>query len=270
MYKLLTLLPFCIACTQTESNLATPLPSAATQRQINTAFSAYVLKALNSIPQGGGYSGTPDTVNHLVGNVIAWDAASQKLIIHPNNARPSFCSGACYLVLLLALQQWEQQTQHPFSAQVWQSFAIAIDQADGHGIWGRANANGPGFAKLVADLQAGINFTDYRHARPGDFLKIFWTPQIGASERGHLVIYLGTEQIDGQTHLRYWSANKPGGYGIKTAPISAIHHPIFTRITRPQNFANTIKLSPADEDLAAMISRNFTYAQILKMCKIPK
>ncbi len=244
--------------------------SAATQQQVNKTFSAYVLAAISSMPTGGGYSGTPDTVNRLVGNVIAWNAASQKLTLHPNNARPSFCSGACYLVLLQALQQWELHAQQPFSAQVWQSFAISVDQADGYGIWGRANANGPGFAKLVAELHAGINFTDYRHARPGDFLKIFWTPQIGATERGHLVVYLGTEQIDGQTHIRYWSANKPGGYGIKTAPISAIHHPIFTRITQPQNFANTIKLSPADDELAALLSRNFTYAQILKMCKIAK
>ncbi|MBE6417171.1 MAG: hypothetical protein E7033_01745 [Akkermansiaceae bacterium] len=270
MYKLLPLLPFCITCTPMESPLAAPPATAAAPQQINTAFSAYVLGAISNMPQGGGYSGTPATVNHLVGNVIAWNAASQQLNIRPNNARPSFCSGACYLVLLQALQQWEHHTQQPFSAQVWQSFAISPDQADGHGIWGRANANGPGFAKLVTDLHAGINFTDYRQARAGDFLKIFWTPNIGATERGHLVVYLGTEQIGGQAHIRYWSANKPGGYGVKTAPLSEIHHPIFTRITRPQNFANTVKLPPADEDLAAMLSRNFTYAQILKMCKIPR
>ena len=47
-------------------------------------------------------------------------------------------------------------------------------QADGVGIWGRANANGPGFSKLVHDLQAGINFTEPEKAVPGDFLKLFW------------------------------------------------------------------------------------------------
>lgn len=268
IYKLLTALPFCLACTPDAHHFAEAPATTATQQHTTAAFSTFILSAIGNMPQGGGYSGTPATVNHLVGNVVEWDENAQQLRIRPSEAQPSFCSGACYLVLLQALQQWEQHTHRHLRPETWKSFAIQIDQADGHGIWGRANANGPGFAKLVADLNAGVNFTDYRQARPGDFLKIFWTEQIGASERGHLVVYIGTQQIDGQTHIRYWSANKPGGYGIKTAPLSAIHHPIFTRITTPQNFNNALSLPPVDADLSTMLHRNFSYPHMLDMCKI--
>lgn len=232
-------------------------------------FNQYVLWAIqNKMPAGGGYSATPQTVNHLAGNVVSWQPSTQKLTVNPLNARPSFCSAACYLVLLQALQKWEQHSTNKLPAVAWQAFNIAENQADGHGVWGRANANGPGLAKLVADVGAGVNFTDVALARPGDFLKIFWSPDIGAKERGHLVVYLGAEKKNDRIYLRYWSANKPEGYSTKSVPLDQMHNIIFTRITAPQNFANVVKLPACDALLESMLTKDFSMAQIIKMCRI--
>lgn len=239
------------------------------QQTAQVNFSQYVLFVIQKqMPVGGGYSATPETVNHLAGNVVSWDAEAQKLVITPLNARPSFCSAACYLVLLQALQKWEQHTGNKLPAEAWQLFNICENQADGHGVWGRANANGPGLAKLVSDVGAGVNFTDIALARPGDFLKIFWGPDIGRKERGHLVVYLGAEKKNDRIYLRYWSANTPDGYGTKSVPLDSMHHLIFTRITAPQNFANVTKLPATDPLLEAMLTRDFSFAQVIKMCRI--
>lgn len=245
--------------------------SAPAAHQSNTDFSPYVLWAIqNSMPKGGGYSASPDTVNALVGNAVKWNEKKQRLEVFPLQAQPSFCSGACYLVLLKALQRWEQRTGQKLSAKAWKCFDISIDQKDGHGVWGRANANGPGLAKLVADTGTGINFTDYKSARPGDFLKIFWTNDIGRKERGHLVIYLGHEQRNGNTYIRFWSANKPGGYGVKSEPISKMKHLIFTRITQPRNFNRVTKLPQVDKLLEAMLTQEFSIQELMDMCAITK
>ncbi len=241
----------------------------ATAQPQQVAFGQYVLWVIqNKMPAGGGYSATQQTVNHLAGNVVCWQSSTKKITVNPLNARPSFCSAACYLVLLQALQKWEQHSGNKLPAAAWQAFNITENQADGHGVWGRANANGPGLAKLVADVGAGVNFTDVALARPGDFLKIFWSPDIGAKERGHLVVYLGAEKKNNRIYLRYWSANKPEGYSTKSVPLDQMHNIIFTRITTPQNFARVVKLPEKDSLLESMLTQEFTMAQVIKMCRI--
>ena len=58
-----------------------------------------------------------------------------------------------------------------------------------------------------AELHLGRNFSDYSEARPGDFMKIFWTEEIGQREHGHSVVYLGTYSTGGQDLVRFWSSN---------------------------------------------------------------
>ena len=70
---------------------------------------------------------------------------------------------------------------------------IIRDQRDGEGIWGRWNANGPGTARLFHELGLGSNFDNFDQAKPGDFMKIFWSRQVGKSEHGHSTIFLGME-----------------------------------------------------------------------------
>jgi hypothetical protein len=75
---------------------------------------------------------------------------------------------------------------------------------DGESLWGRWNANGPGTARLFYELGLGRNFTSFSAARPGDFLKIFWTDAVGKNENGHSVIFLGLER---------WTEWKRFGFG---------------------------------------------------------
>ena len=236
-------------------------------RRQAVSFSSFVVKACSQMPRGGGYAANAETIRNLSAKAAVWDEAAQRLVVNPQAAQPSFCSAACYMALLRALELWQQHIRRHLPTEAWQALDIA-EQKDGTGVWGRANANGPGFAKLIHDLQAGRNFEDVRLARPGDFLKFFWTEEIGCRERGHQVVYLGTETREGRLHIRYWSSNTPDGYGVKSTPAAEMHHMIFTRITRPEMFARAARLPETDEWLADMQKRAFTYDEVRTACGI--
>lgn len=233
-------------------------------------FSAYVLEALSAMPQGGGYAADRAAELRFSAQGVMWDAARQRLVISARGASPTFCSAACYLVLLQALAAWA--AEHPraaFSPRVWESLRVEAQHADGALNWGRMNANGPGCAKWVHDLGAGVNFTSPEAARPGDFLKFFRTPQIGgAGEKGHLVIFLGIDRQNGEEYIRFWSSNKPGGYSVRRAPLRTLHHLIFTRITHPENFSRAPHLTETDTWLHSLLTKPCSYTEIVKKCGI--
>ena len=210
------------------------------------------------MPRGGGYSGTDATKNKLS---LASTPAPLGLTFTPQKAQPSFCSGATYLVLLKSLQASQK-----LSPEVAQKLVVARDQKDGQGVFGRWNANGPGCAKLVADLGCGINFTSWEKAQPGDFLKIWWTDQIGGKERGHHVVYLSHDE----NAVRFWSSNQPNGYGEKTVPLTKCKRVLFTRITAPQKFSNVTRLSPSDPWLERMLRDDFTWTEVAQKCRVQK
>lgn len=106
----------------------------------------------------------------------------------------------------------------------------------------------------------------WSYARKGDFMKIFWNRNetdnsdsgaiIGVNnnpsdeqEHGHSVIFLG---YDDSGNVIYWSSNGPGsnpkemGYGVATCDKLRIQRVVFTRITKPEKFAN-IKKSKANK-----------------------
>jgi hypothetical protein len=213
-------------------------------------FNSKVLAAVRTMPSGGGYDGSDATKNLLRGACSMLNDG--RILVDANRAKPSFCSGATYLLLLKAMDD------------EWEEMLPEIDQKDGHGVFGRWNANGPGAAKLVADLGAGKNFTSWDEARPGDFLKIWWTEKIGGSERGHHVVYLGHDAKS----VRFWSSNQPGGYGAKTVPRSDCKRVLFTRITRPEKFAAAKKLPAVDPWLARMLYDDFTWPEIVAKCRV--
>lgn len=237
-------------------------------RRAAVSFGAYVLRAVAAMPRGGGYSTDDDAMEALSCKALVWDAEAQILRIDPQQAKPTFCSAACYVVLLHALKQWSVANKRPLSPQVWQLMAPALRQPDGLGVWGRANANGPGFARLAADTATGVNFTSPALARPGDFLKFFWSDDIGVDERGHMVVYLGAEKVKDKVCIRYWSANKPDGCGIRSVPLESMHHLIFTRITHPEAFSNIQHLPPSDSLLEQMQQRAFTWQEVVSACRI--
>lgn len=244
-----------------------PRPAATPQPAKAVDFSACVLRALEHMPKGGGYSVKAPASRNLSTKAVVWDEAAQKMRIDVQAAQPSFCSGACYVALLHALEIWQEATGSALPPAAWKSLAVR-GQADGSGVWGRANANGPGFSKLVHDLKAGVSFTDPAAAKPGDFLKFFWNEEIGAKERGHMVVFLGSHQVEGQPHIRYWSANMPDGYSERSIPLAKMHHLIFTRITRPANFANAASLPPTDAWLRDMQKKSVAFKEVSLTCGI--
>ncbi|GHC55090.1 hypothetical protein GCM10007100_22000 [Roseibacillus persicicus] len=219
-------------------------------------FNTLTLTAINDMPTGGGYSGSDATKNKLT---LACTATDGGLSFSPTAARPSFCSGATYLVFLKALQE-----SHRPSPALAKTLVVAPDQKDGHGIFGRWNANGPGCAKLVADLGCGVNFTSWESARPGDFLKIWWTNEIGGKERGHHVVYLGHDQLT----VRFWSSNQPGGFGEKSVPRADCKRVLFTRITSPQAIARATQLPASDPWLERMLKEDFTWQEVVTKCRV--
>lgn len=242
-------------------------PTANPQPARAVDFSSCMLRALKDMPKGGGYSVKAPASRNLSTKAVVWNETAQKMHIDVQAAQPSFCSGACYVALLHALEIWQTSTGAALPAAAWKALDVH-GQADGTGVWGRANANGPGFSKLVHDLKAGESFTDIAAARPGDFLKFFWNEEIGAKERGHMVVFLGTQQVEGQPHIRYWSANMPDGYSERSIPLSKMHHLIFTRITLPANFANAATLPPTDAWLRDMQKKSVDFKEVSLNCGI--
>jgi hypothetical protein len=216
-----------------------------------------VVTLLQSMPIGGRYS-TDSSATRLLSAAVALTPGG--LSVRPEVASPTYCSGATYLVFLRVCQRLRDSGLAALDGA--QLGALLIQgQRDGEGIWGRWNANGPGTARLFHELGLGPNFTDFAAARPGDFLKIFWTPEVGRSERGHSVIYLGSEVSGGNDSVRFWSSNNPEGYGEKTVPRSRIAKAIFSRFDNPGNLARMRTLPQTDPYLASLLRVRSSFAE---------
>lgn len=224
-------------------------------------WNAAVLAAIRTMPTGGGYAVTSEAGARLRAST---QIAGGTLRVNAATARPSYCSGATYLVLLKVLARAQADGAVRLDEAAVAALPPAM-QRDGAGVWGRWNANGPGAARLFHELGAGRSFTDWSAARPGDFLKIFWRDAVGARERGHLVVYLGRETRDGQEFVRFWSSNKPDGYGEKSVPRSRIARALFTRLDRPQAFAAAATLPARDAYLAGLLERESSFAEACRL-----
>ena len=236
------------------------ITTAATAPAPSNSLNSAVVAIVNSMPRGGGYSVQSQAKENLINSVRSSEDGTLDIV--PSTAKPSFCSGATYLVFLQVISNMEKGRKLILTKELRQMLLVGR-QADGVGIWGRWNANGPGTAKLFYDLGIGVNFTDLIAARPGDFLKIWWTEQIGAKEKGHSVIYLGTEKNEtGEATVRYWSSNSPGGYGEGSVPLSRIKHMLFSRLNNVQALKKS--LPPKDPYLSSMLKVDETYQSALK------
>lgn len=215
----------------------------------------------------GGYS-TDDGAKQALVDSFTWDERLKRPVFNPMVARPSFCSSAVWVATLSALVHWETQNRcRALSPAAWQALMPKLVK-DGEGAWGYANANGPGFALLIHRLGAGVNFTDWKQARPSDVMKIWWNEHIGADERGHLVILVKDE---GDT-VCVWSSHmarngQPAGYGLRRIPKSSIKRVLFTRITRPVAFNRAHKL-PDEPWLTALMTHSTTWAECVRRCGI--
>jgi len=221
-----------------------------------------ILEQIKQIPQGGRYS-----VSHFAKIRLQSSAhfESGKFFILPSAASPSFCSGATYLVFIRTIEALRARGAIHLDYSTLEHLIIR-DQRDGEGIWGRWNANGPGTARLFHELGLGPNFDNFEHAKPGDFMKIFWSRQVGKSEHGHSTIFLGTENRFGVQYVRYWSSNIPSGYGEKSVPRSKIAYAIFSRLETPANLARINSAPSVDTYLASLLRTRSSIAEASTKC----
>jgi hypothetical protein len=227
-----------------------------------TSLNELILDSIQMVPQGGSYKADQATMD-LLRNAVT--ISNKQLTVAADVARPSFCSEATYLVFLIAMERLQQANRLTLSQPTMQALLVHR-QRDGEGVWGRWNANGPGTARLFHELGAGQNFTNPLSARPGDFLKIWWNEEIGCHERGHSVIFLGmTKTETGEIAVRYWSSNKPGGYGEGVAGMSKVKRMLFSRLENPSALANAPRLPNLDKYLADMLKRASTGEEMLQM-----
>lgn len=145
-----------------------------------------VFGEIREMLSGGGYAATAKAVESLRSALRA--GRDGALTIDAASATPSFFSGATYLLFLRVVRELQLQCGLNLAPLTIASL-VSIHGSDGHGIWGRWNANGPGTARLFFELGIGRSFMNFESALPGDFMKIWWTDESGKSERGHSVAF---------------------------------------------------------------------------------
>jgi hypothetical protein len=229
----------------------------------STDLNRTILALTREMPSGGSYAVT-SAANKVLQSSISL-APGGGLLVRPQVAQPSYCSGATYLVFVRALQHLQARGELQLSDATLQALLVT-GQSDGVGLWGRWNANGPGTARLFHELKLGRNFLGWEAARPGDFLKVFWTREIGQKERGHSVVYLGTEVQNGVEMVRFWSSNKPDGYGEKAVPKSKVAHALFSRLEAPANINAAAALPRKDAYLASLLTTPSSLAEMQRQC----
>ena len=232
----------------------------------SSAINRLVVQTITRMPAGGEYRASSESIQKLESAI---KKEGNHLAIDASVAKPSFCSSATYLVFVSTLEELNRRGQIQFEEGAAEKLLVT-GQHDGFGVWGRWNANGPGTARLFAELYLGHNFTSIEKAQAGDFLKIFWNDQIGAREFGHSVIYLGHgPNSAGVEVVRYWSSNKKGGYGRAEVPRSKIKRMLFSRLDYPERINQIRNGLKPDEYLASMLVRSSTPEEVKKMVGIP-
>src|SRR5260370_5076909 len=140
-----------------------------------------ILDQIKQMPTGGRYS-----VSHFATIRLQSSAhfESGKFFILPSVASPSFCSGATYLVFIRTIESLRARGELHLDFATLEQLIIR-DQRDAGRICGSWTANGPGTARLFHELGLCPNFDNFYQARPGDFMKIFLSQQVGDSEHCH-------------------------------------------------------------------------------------
>ena len=228
------------------------------------SLNSLILDQVHRMPSGGKYS-----TSH-VAKIKLQSAAhfeSGKFFVIPTKPYVSFCSGATYLVFIKTIEQLRDSGQLKLDYATLNQLIIR-DQHDGEGVWGRWNANGPGTARLFYELGLGRNFTDFDQAQPGDFMKIFWNNNVGRTESGHSVIFLGTTQRADGEYVRFWSSNIGMGYGEKEVPRSKIANAIFSRLETPANLARINNAPVTDTYLGSLLRKKSNFAEARQKCGI--
>ena len=220
-------------------------------------YNPLVVEAVDSMPDGGRYSKLDDATIAL-GKAIT--SINGRIKVDPLLASPVYCSGASYLAFIHVISKLQADGLN-LPTDIVDALLVKM-QPDGTDTWGRWNANGPGTSRLFFELGLGPNFVDWKDARPGDFMKIFFTDQIGRYERGHSVVFLGLVRKSGKEYLRYWSSDAPDGRGTHEMLKSRVYRAVFSRLEHPEALANISKMPRTDAYLASMLTESSTVEQM--------
>ncbi|PTY01502.1 hypothetical protein DB346_12175 [Verrucomicrobia bacterium LW23] len=236
-----------------------------------TDYNAMILAAVRRMPSGGGYDARKPGAMALRGSITLTDGtALPQLELRPETAQPSFCSGATYHVFLDVVQQCIAAGRLTLTREQLNALPVRA-QPDGTGVWGRWNANGPGTARLFHELRLGRNFSAWKEARPGDFMKIWWTREIGGKESGHSVVYLGTRVVRPEgggepvRMVRFWSSNLKMGYGEKEVEFYKVQRVLFSRLENVEALQSVLDLPKTDKYLAGLLTTRTTEAEVYRL-----
>jgi len=228
-------------------------------------YNAMILKIIRSLPTGGGYSLGADFV---FPTVTAHNIGRGHWELRVYDGFPSHCTSAAYALysrLVATLHNGGRIHLSPDqlkSLEVKRRMPDGTARVDGQGPYAIFNANGAGVAAFLKHTGTGFSFRDDKlsYARPGDFLKLFWNANVGASEQGHQVVFTGRREMagrdmicfwgsqrqnrkrrDGHTEALYFPASKGGevkdGYGEVCRPRSDVKAMIFSRVTCMEQLA---------------------------------
>jgi hypothetical protein len=190
----------------------------------NVDYNAMILNIIRSMPSGGGYSLNADRVE--LPTVTEHNIGGGHWEMRVYAGQPSHCTGATYTVFARLVASLQNRGAIRLSADQLRSLEVlrtmpdGTARVDGEGPFAIFNSNGAGAAALVKHTGTGFSFRDDKliYARPGDFLKLFWNDNVGASERGHQTIYTGRKEMAGRDMICFWSSQrqnrkKRGGHG---------------------------------------------------------
>ncbi len=230
-----------------------------------TDYNAMILDIIKTLPSGGGYSRgssfqSPTITAHNIG-ADRWE-------MRVYDGFPSHCTGATYAVFarLIAVLQDDGRIaldgEQIAALSARSRMPDGATLVDGQGPFQIFNSNGAGVAALLKHTGTGMSFRDDKllYARAGDFLKLFWNDNVGASEQGHQVIYLGRKTVGSRDMVCFWGSQRqnkkkrPGGtealyfpaadgekvvdgYGEACRPRDDIRAMVFSRVTCMEHLA---------------------------------
>jgi hypothetical protein len=79
-------------------------------------------------------------------------------------------------------------------------------------------------------------------------------------------VYLGTETEGGVEYVRFWSSNKPRGYGEKRVTRRSVAYAIFSRLEIPENLSRAPAITARDAFLASMLTARSSQAEVREKC----
>jgi hypothetical protein len=227
-------------------------------------YNRSILDIVHNLPKGGGYDR-----DHPELPIIGGLEIGNRWEILVRHGHPSHCTSATYTVfahLATVLQSNRKLFLDGDEIRSLEAAKLMPDGThlvDGQGPFWIFNSNGAGAAALLHHTGTGFSFRDdsLAYAKPGDFLKLFWNKNVGASERGHQVVYTGRRTIDGRDMICFWGSQhqgrkaRPGrgteplyysayddgkvydGYGEVCRPRGDIMGMIFSRVTCMEHLA---------------------------------